>query len=74
MSDDNARERAIERARKLLAQAEHPNTSVEERQTFAAKAAEIMLRHDLAEAVVRASADNPTTEARAVTDATAPGV
>jgi hypothetical protein len=62
MSDDNARERAIERARKLLAQAEHPNTSVEERQTFAAKAAEIMLRHDLAEAVVRASAANPTTE------------
>jgi Protein of unknown function (DUF2786) len=59
---DDARQRAIARARKLLAQAEHANTSVAERQTFAAKAAEIMMRHDLTEAVVRASAE-PTSAA-----------
>lgn len=56
---DSARQRAIERSRKLLAQAEHPNTTAAERQTFAAKAAEVMLRYDLTEAVVRAS-ETPT--------------
>ncbi len=59
---DDPRQRAIARARKLLAQAEHANTSAEERQTFTAKAAEIMMRHDLTDAVVRASSA-PTTAA-----------
>jgi hypothetical protein len=60
VSEPTARDRAIDRARKLLAQAEHPNTTTEERQAFAARAAEIMLRHDLAEAVVRASSPTQT--------------
>lgn len=53
--NDDARDKAIDRARKLLAKAEHPQTSDTERQVYTAKAAEIMMRHSLTDAVVRAT-------------------
>jgi len=60
------RDKAIALARKLLAQAEDPGATPEESQAFAAKAAEIMLRHDLTDAVVRATADQTKTSSEPI--------
>jgi hypothetical protein len=49
-----ARESLITKVRNLLAQAEHPNTGDKEAQAFYAKAADLMERHALDAAVVRA--------------------
>lgn len=51
MTDD----KIIDKIAKLLAQAEHPNTSDVERDTFLAKADAMMLQHAIDEAQVRAS-------------------
>jgi hypothetical protein len=53
--DGRARARAAEKARKILAMADDPAGTDAERQAFAARAADIMARHDLTEAVVRAA-------------------
>jgi hypothetical protein len=49
------RARAADKARKILAMADDPAATDAERQAFAARAADIMARHDLTEAVVRAA-------------------
>lgn len=49
MADD----KIIERIAKLLAQAEHPNTSETERDVYLAKADEMMARHMIDEALIR---------------------
>jgi hypothetical protein len=60
MNIDPGRDRAIDLARKLLAKAEGAGVSDAEAQAFAAKAAEIMLRHNLTDAVVRAAQAGPS--------------
>lgn len=48
-------DRILDRVRKLLAQANHPNTGEAERAAFLAKADEMMVRHAIEEAVLAAT-------------------
>src|SRR5437764_13864598 len=48
-------QKVLDRVRKLLAQAEHPGTPVEEAQAFSAKASELMAAYAIDQALVEAA-------------------